>query len=167
MLKKIISAGDKITCKNKSAVLGAVIKYHRKNCVLTVYHLLKLGGCGPGDPVEVAGWEGRVNNILFDLDMAIVEVQAPDDVFEFSQIKKPKIGPAFAINGSKKNPCHVLSVGHTYHYLSFPFSNIPLPGDSGSPIIQGNAVVGILASVFFNNAAGIAVSLEKFTPHNE
>ncbi|AXV40739.1 MAG: hypothetical protein CIT02_10675 [Methanobacterium sp. BAmetb5] len=86
---------------------------------------MKVGGCGPGDPVEVAGWEGKVNKILLDLDMVIVEVAAPEDVFEFSQIKKPKIGSAFALNGSKKNPCQVMTVGRTYHYLSFPFSNIP------------------------------------------
>jgi hypothetical protein len=84
MLKKIISAWDKVMCKNKSAVLGVVIRYHHKNCVLTVYHLLESWGCGL---------------------------------------------------------------------------------DSGSPIIPGNSVVGILAYVFFNNDAGIAVSLEEFTPN--
>jgi hypothetical protein len=55
-----------------------------------------------------------------------------------------------------------MTIGRTYHYLSFPFSTIPLPGDSGSPIIQNGNVVGILASVFYTNANGIAVSLEAF-----
>jgi len=38
-----ISTGAKVIYKNK-AVLGAVIKYQDKNCVLTVHHLLKVGG---------------------------------------------------------------------------------------------------------------------------
>lgn len=157
-----ISAGAKVICKNKGAVLGAVIKYQDKNCVLTVHHLLKVGGCGLGDKVNVAGWQGKVIKIIIDLDLAIIEVMAPEPEFEFSQIKKPEIGSAYALNGLQKNPCQIMTIGMTYHYLSFPFSTIPLPGDSGSPIIQNGNVVGILASVFYTNANGIAVSLERF-----
>lgn len=166
MTRQRITAGGIVTCHNKEAVLGAVIKYQDINCVLTVSHLLKVGKCSLGDPVEVAGWPGVVLEIIPDLDIAIIEVKAPESEFEFSRIKKPKIGSAYALNGSKKNPCQVMTVGKTYHYLSFPFSTIPLPGDSGSPIIQDKNVVGILASVFFNNAAGIAVSLERFHTKN-
>lgn len=157
-----IVSGGKVICRNKKAVLGAVIKYQVKNCVLTVFHLLKVGKCGLGDTVEVEGWSGEVITIIEDLDLAIIEVKAPESEFEFSNIKKPEIGSAYALNGHQKNPCQVMTVGRTYHYLSFPFSTIPLPGDSGSPIIQDKNVVGILASVFYTNAAGIAVSLEPF-----
>ena len=55
-----------------------------------------------------------------------------------------------------------MTLGKTYHYLSFSFQTLPLPGDSGSPIIQNGKVVGILASIFYNNATGIAISLEIF-----
>lgn len=157
-----IFAGSKVICRNKEAVLGAVIKYQDKSCVLTVHHLLKVGGCGLGDMVKVAGWPGEVIKIIIDFDLAIIEVKAPESEFEFSHIKKPEIGSAYALNGSQKNPCQIMTIGRTYHYLSFPFSTIPLPGDSGSPIIQNGNVVGILASVFYTNANGIAVSLEHF-----
>jgi hypothetical protein len=157
-----IFAGGKVICKNKEAVLGAIIKYKDKNCILIVYHLLKVGGCGLGDLVEVDGCSGTVIKILIDLDLAIIEVEAPESELEFSRIRKPEIGSAYALNGSQKNPCQIMTIGRTYHYLSFPFSTIPLPGDSGSPIIQKGNVVGILASVFYSNANGIAVSLEPF-----
>ncbi|MGB9936756.1 MAG: SpoIVB peptidase S55 domain-containing protein [Methanobacterium sp.] len=55
-----------------------------------------------------------------------------------------------------------MTIGKIYHYLSFSFQTLPLPGDSGSPIIQNGKVVGILASIFYNNATGIAISLEIF-----
>lgn len=157
-----IVAGGKVICRDKGAVLGAVIKYQDKKCILTVHHLLKVGGCGLGDTVEVSGWPGTVIKILIDHDLAIIEVKAPEGEFEFSKITKPEIGSAHALNGSQKNPCQIMTLGRTYHYLSFPFSTIPLPGDSGSPIIQKGNVVGILASVFYTNANGIAVSLEPF-----
>ncbi len=140
---KKISAGGEVICRDKKGVLGAVIKYNDKNSVLTVQHLLKVGKCGLDDPVEVAGWPAMVLEIIPELDIVIIEVKAPESQFEFSRIKKPKIGSAYALNGYKKNPCQVMTVGKTYHYLSFPFSTIPLPGDSGSPIIQDKNVVGI------------------------
>jgi len=54
-----------------------------------------------------------------------------------------------------------MTLGKTYHYLAFAHTNLPLPGDSGSPVIQKGRVVGILLSVFYNNAAGLAASLQE------
>lgn len=91
-----------------------------------------------------------------------MEIDAPEEEIKISQITEPKIGPAYSFNGTKRIDCKVMTIGKTYHYLSFPFSDLPLPGDSGSPIIQDGGVVGILASIFYNNATGIAVSVDRF-----
>ena len=157
-----VAAGGRVSCRNKDAVIGAVIKYLDKNCVLTVYHLLKIGKCGLGDLVKVEGWVGKVLEIIMDLDLAVIEINTPEAPLVFSILAEPHIGPAYALKGSSKNPCRIMTVGRTYHYLAFPFSTIPLPGDSGSPIIQEGRIVGILASVFYNNATGIAVALKRF-----
>jgi len=100
-------------------------------------------------------------------DLAVIEVDAPEEEIEISDIAEPEIGPAYSLNGTKRINCNVMTVGKTYHYLSFPMGDMPLPGDSGSPIIQGDKVVGILASIFFNNATGIAASLDEFAPIDE
>jgi Trypsin-like peptidase domain len=162
-----ITAGCRVSCRNKDAVIGAVIKYRNENCVLTVQHLLKVGKCGLGDSLNVEGWPGKVVEIIFELDLAVIKINTPKAPLEFSALAEPYIGPAYALKGSSKNPCQVMTVGRTYHYLAFPFSTIPLPGDSGSPIIQEDKVVGILASVFYNNATGIAVSLGRFIKMKE
>ncbi|MGZ7047099.1 MAG: hypothetical protein ACXVHP_02305, partial [Methanobacterium sp.] len=91
-----------------------------------------------------------------------IEIYAPPSALKFSEIGRPEIGPAYALKGDFKNPCNVMTTGKTYHYLSFSFKTLPLPGDSGSPIIQDRKVVGILASIFYTNANGIAISLEQF-----
>jgi hypothetical protein len=161
-VKDRITAGGRVSCKNKDAVIGAVIKYLDKNCVLTVYHLLKVGKCAIGDKVDVEGWPGIVLEIILDLDLAIIQIKNHNAPLEFSILAEPHIGSAYALKDSSKNPCRIMTVGRVYHYLAFPFSTIPLPGDSGSPIIQEGKVVGILASVFYNNATGIAVSIKKF-----
>ena len=157
-----IAAGGTVTCNDKEGVIGAVIKYKGKNCILTVYHLIKVGICDIGSIIKLGEFEGRIIEILLDYDLVIAEIYAPSPLFEFSNIEKPEIGPAYALKGKFKNLCNIMTTGKIYHYLSFAPRSIPLPGDSGSPIIQNGKVVGILASIFYNNATGIAVSLELF-----
>lgn len=157
-----IAAGGTLICNDKAGIIGAVIKYKNKNCILTAYHILRVGSCGLGDNLKINGFKGKVIKILIDYDLAIAEIYAPESALEFSNMGKPEIGPAYALNGEFKNPCNIMTIGKTYHYLSFSFQTLPLPGDSGSPIIQNGKVVGILASIFYNNATGIAISLENF-----
>jgi hypothetical protein len=157
-----IAAGGKIECNHKDGVMGAVTRYDNKNYVLTAYHILRAGNCVLDDIVHINGFNGRVVEIIWDYDLAVIEINAPESKINFSKIGKPKIGPAHSLNGKKQIPCNIMTVGKTFHYLSFPFSSLPLPGDSGSPIIQEGKVVGILASIFYNNATAIAVSIERF-----
>ena len=162
MEKKIIAAGGKLICHKKDGVIGAVINYNNQNCAITAYHILKVGKCSLGSKINLNGHYGEVIKIIEDLDLAIIVIDAPEDEVLISKISEPEIGSAYSLNGSKRINCRVMTVGKTYHYLAFPMGDLPLPGDSGSPIIQDGKVVGILASIFFNNAAGIAISLGMF-----
>ncbi len=157
-----VTAGGTLICNDKDGVIGAVIKYNNKNCILTAYHILRVGNCDLGDNLRINEFKSRVTEILTDHDLAIAEIYAPESALEFSNIGEPEIGPAYVLKGKFKNPCNIMTLGKTYHYLSFSFRTLPLPGDSGSPVIQNGKVVGILASIFYNNATGIAVSLEIF-----
>lgn len=162
MKTRKVKAGGALVCNNKDGVIGAVLKYENKNCILTAFHVLKVGNCSLGDTLKVNGFKAKVIEISIDYDLAVADVYSPESALEFSNIEKPEIGPAYALKGKFKNPCNIMTLGRTYHYLSFSFQTLPLPGDSGSPIIQNGNVVGILASVFYNNATGIAISLEIF-----
>lgn len=167
MKSEKLSAGGKLICNNKEGIIGAIIKYNGKNCILTAYHILKVGNCNLDDKVKIKEFEGSVIELLVDNDLAVIEIHSPPSALEFSNLGKPEIGSAYALKGSFKNPCNIMTVGKTYHYLSFPFKTLPLPGDSGSPIIQNGKVVGILASVFHTNANGIAISLKRFTDNGD
>lgn len=156
----MITAGQDIHCHEKLGVIGAVVRYMDRNCVLTVQHLLKVGGCVEGDRVTLNGYEGRVLEVWMDYDLAVIEVQASSSQMDFSLLGDPEIGPAYTLHGEERNPCQIMTRGKTYHYLAFAHTRLPLPGDSGSPVIQGDKVVGILLSVFYNNAAGLAASLQ-------
>ncbi len=157
----MITAGQEVYCHQKPGVIGAVVRYKDKNCVLTVQHLMKVGGCGIGDKVILNRLEGRVLEIWMDYDLAVIEIQAPNSQVEFSLLGMPEIGPAYTLHREDKNHCQIMTLGKTYHYLAFAHTHLPLPGDSGSPVIQEGKVVGILLSVFYNNAAGLAASLQN------
>jgi hypothetical protein len=157
-----IAAGGKILCKKKDGVIGAVIKHNNKNCIVTAYHILKAGKCTLNDTVQLNSQTGRIIEILWDNDLAIIEINAPESEIIFTEIDTPEIGPAYSLNNAKRINCNIMTVGKTFHYLSFPFNPLPLPGDSGSPIIQNENVVGILASIFYNNATAIALSIDQF-----
>ncbi len=167
MFQRVIAAGGKIICNKKEGVIGAIILYSNRYCALTAYHILKVGKCELSSTVYLNGFLGEVVEIIWDHDLAIIAIIAPETEIEISNIGQPKIGPANSVNGDKRINCNIMTVGKTFHYLSFPMGNLPLPGDSGSPIIQEDKVVGILASIFYNNATGIAVSIEIFNPLNE
>lgn len=162
MRSEKLSAGRKLVCNDKEGIIGAIIKYKGENCILTAYHILKVGKCGLGDKVYLGKFEGYLKEIFNNYDLAVIEIYAPQSTLELSNIGRPKIGPAYALKGNYKNPCNIMTIGKTYHYLSFSFKTLPLPGDSGSPIIQDGKVVGILASVFYTNANAIAISLDRF-----
>ncbi len=166
-LKNKISAGGRIVCNKKDGVIGAVVRYKDRYCVLTAYHILKVGKCGLGSSAHLNGFPGKVWGIIWDYDLAVVEIKTSAGNIKISNIALPKIGPAYSLNGNKRINCNVMTIGKTYHYLSFPIGDLPLPGDSGSPIIQDGKVVGILASIFYNNATGIAISIEMFNPVNK
>jgi hypothetical protein len=39
---------------------------------------------------------------------------------------------------------------------------MPLPGDSGAPIVQEGTVIGLLSSILYNNCTGLGISSEVF-----
>ena len=158
----MINAGGKIICKDKPGIIGAVVKYKGKNCILTVSHLVKAAGCNNRSEFKIDNKKGYLIEVLEDEDLAIIEVMAEASKLKFSDVGKANLGDAYLLTGSYKRHCSILSTGKTFHYLSFNRYNIPLPGDSGSPVFQDNKIVGILSSVFLNNATGIAISSEVF-----
>lgn len=67
---------------------------------------------------------------------------------------------ALLLNENHTISCRVTRAGASLLSLQFPCSDMPQPGDSGSPILQEGKVVGMLSSVMFGNCTGTAVSSE-------
>lgn len=52
-----------------------------------------------------------------------------------------------------------MATGKIYHYFSFMLRSMLILSGRGSLIIHNGKAAGILAFIFYNNATGIAVSL--------
>ena len=125
MKTKKVRAGGTLICNDKAGIIGAVIKYENRNCLLTAYHVLRVGNCKLGNTVKVNGFKSKVIKVLLNYDLAIAEIHAQESALEFSDIGELEIGPACAIKGKFKNPRNIMTIGKTYHYLLFSFQTLP------------------------------------------
>ncbi|ADP76832.1 conserved hypothetical protein [Methanothermus fervidus DSM 2088] len=158
-----IKIGELVSCcKGIKAVIGAIIKNKNSFKIITSYHVLKICGCKEGSEVYINRFKGKVQKIFKNLDIALLSFNIPSDFVLTSEIGNPKLGSAYILRRGHKKPCKIIDIGKTFHKLSFPARKLPVPGDSGSPVIQDGKVVGILSSIYYTNATAIASSLEKF-----
>jgi hypothetical protein len=122
--------------------------------MVTVSHLFQ----GEGDHLTVDGIKFAVTRILKDYDLALIEIP-PDSPVEITEFGVPAVlEQAELINETHVIQCRIVNSGASLVYLSFPCLNMPEPGDSGSPILQGGKVIGLMSSVTLNNCMGTAIS---------
>ncbi len=99
-----------------------------------------------------------VTRILKDYDLALIEIP-PDSPVEITEFGVPAVlEQAELINETYVIRCRIVNSGASLVYLSFPPLNMPEPGDSGSPILQGGKVTRLMSSVTLNNCMGTVIS---------
>jgi hypothetical protein len=55
----------------------------------------------------------------------------------------------------------VVNAGASLLFLNFQYNNMPVPGDSGSPILQAGKVIGLMSSITLNCCMGTAVNIAQ------
>ena len=139
-------------------IIGAVISFKGSHCIVTASHIFR----GTGNRVTVDGRELVVKSILKDFDLALIELPT-DCIFKATEFGSAEIlETATLVNDMHVIKCKVINAGASLLYLLFPISDMPQPGDSGSPILQAGKVIGILSSVTLNNSMGTAISTAQF-----
>lgn len=148
--------------KNKAirGTIGAVIPYRKRVCAITAGHVVRYGNGAVGTKVAVGGYDSVVVNLLNDYDLALIDI--PAEHSRLSAIGHAYFGAAELVAYDRRIECRVIDTGRTLNRLAFPCANMPLPGDSGAPIVQEGKVIGLLSSVLFNNCTGLGISSEVF-----
>ncbi|HYC20866.1 MAG TPA: serine protease [Candidatus Bathyarchaeia archaeon] len=148
--------------KNKEirGTVGAVIMYSQCACALTAGHVIRYGNGAVGTKVIVDGYDSTVVRLLNDYDLALIDV--PPEHATLSVIGRASFGPAELITYDRHIDCRVVDTGRNLNRFAFPCADMPLPGDSGAPIVQQGAVIGLLSSILYNNCTGLGISSEVF-----
>lgn len=150
----MIKSGGSFFRNGTRCTIGAVILLKGLPYMVTVSHLFQ----GEGDHLTVDGIKFAVTRILKDYDLALIELP-PDSPVEITEFGVPAVlEQAELINETHVIRCRIVNSGASLVYLSFPRLNMPEPGDSGSPILQGGKVIGLMSSVTLNNCMGTAIS---------
>ncbi len=155
----MIKSGGSFFFKGIRCVIGAVILIKGRRYVACASHIFY--GKGAGNRVQFnGGTEGTVSRFLEGFDIALIEL--PHDCsIEVTQFGSAALmEDAMLFNERHSIPCRVIRAGASLLYLQFPCSDMPQPGDSGSPIWQEKRVIGILSSIMLSNCTGTAVSSE-------
>ncbi len=93
-----------------------------------------------------------------DYDVALIELPLGCKV-EVTELGSAAVmEEALLVNEHHTIPCRVIHAGTSLLYMQFPCSDMPRPGDSGSPILQEGKVIGLLSSIMLGNCTGTAVS---------
>lgn len=108
--------------------------------------------------MEVDGMEVTVTHVLKDFDLALIELPTCCNIELTDFGSAAVLEEAFLVNDNHVIKCRVLSAGASLLYLSFPCSDMPQPGDSGSPILQAGKVVGFISAALLTNCMAVAVS---------
>lgn len=152
----MIRAGGSFFYRGYRCVIGAVLYISERQYIASASHIFqKAGTC-----IDVEGMKGIVRRFIEDYDVALIELP-PNVTTEVTRLSSAAVmDDALLINENHTISCRVTRAGASLLSLQFPCSDMPQPGDSGSPILQEGKVVGMLSSVMFGNCTGTAVSSE-------
>lgn len=166
----MIRIGEVVECGSNRGRVGAVMPYGGTLSIVTAAHLLEGGGLGVlksmrgngAGPVMVSGVACDMVRVLDGYNLAILQSRNSDEI-ERSDIKTPTIGNANLFTADCSIPCRIQSISRPIYYVYFRCSDLPMPHDSGAPILQDGAVVGMLSSIFPNNCTGLVVSSDMLS----
>ncbi len=156
----MITEGCIVKNKEIRGTVGAVVPYNGRVCALTAGHVIRYGNGAVGSRLSVNGHASTVIRLVNDYDLALIDI--PREHAKLSAIGRAHFGSAELITCDRRIDCRVIDTGRNLNRLAFPCGNMPLPGDSGSPVVQHGEVVALLSSVLYNNCTGLGISSEVF-----
>ncbi len=152
----MIKSGGTFLFKGYRCVIGAIIPFKDRRYIAAASHIFHKTGMG--SRVHVEGAEGIVRKFLEDYDVALIELPPGCKAGVTELGSAAVMEDALLVNELHTIPCRIIRAGTSLLYLQFPCRDMPQPGDSGSPILQEEKVIGLLSSIMLGNCTGTAVS---------
>ncbi len=155
-METMIKSGGTFLYKGARCVIGVVITLKGRLHITAASHIFNKKDIGIR--VQVEGTEGILRKFLEDYDVALIELPS-GCMAQVSKLGNAAVmEDAMLVNEHHRIRCRVIRAGASLLYLQFPCSDMPVAGDSGSPILQEGKVIGLLSSIMLGNCTGTAVS---------
>jgi hypothetical protein len=150
----MIKSGDQFIAGRSGGVVGAIVPWRGAYAGVAPAHIFHLAGT---HNLRVGGLACKVAYIANDADLAFFPILG---ACLPTKLGKPELGEAELKNSQHSMLCRISDTSWSIAYVVLPPGNLPGPGDSGSPLVQDDMVVGLLLSVNMHTWKGIAISAE-------
>jgi len=150
----MIKSGDQFIAGRSGGVVGAVVPWRGSLAGVAPAHIFQAAGT---EHLRVGGLACKVSYIPNDADLAFFPIIG---ACQPTKLGKPKLGNAMLANAKLSMQCRISDTSWSVSYVVLPLGNLPGHGDSGSPLVQDDKVVGLLLSLNMHTCKGIAISAE-------
>jgi len=150
----MIASGNQFIAGRSGGVVGAVVPWRGAFAGVAPAHIFHAAGT---HNLRVGGLACTVAYMSSDADLAFFPILG---ACRSTDLGKPRLGEAELKNSQRSMRCRISDTSWSIAYVVLPLDNLPGPGDSGSPLIQDDRVVGLLLSINMHNWKGIAISAE-------
>ncbi len=150
----MLKSGDFFLTGKTGGVIGAVVPWGKGLAGVVPGHIFHYSGT---DILTIGAQRAKVIYMPGDADLAFFPLMA---AAKPTELAKPNLGEAVLENVARKISCRISDTSWSICYVVLPPGNLPGHGDSGTPLIQGGKVVGMLLSLNMHTCKGIAISAE-------
>jgi hypothetical protein len=150
----MLKAGDFFLSGKSGGVVGAFLPWGKAYAGVTPGHIFH---CSGTDHLRIGSQNTKVARYSSEADIAVFPVFSP---CEPTVLAKPRLGDAELVNARTRMGCKISDVSWSIAYAVLRPNDLPGPGDSGTPVLQGGKVVGMLLSINLGTCRGILLSSE-------
>lgn len=151
-IKKFVMprAGDPFRIGRQGGVVGAFLK-GRRGCIgVTAHHIARHERT---KEITIGGVRGEIVSDWKAFDLVYFRASG----CEPTPLGTARLGPARLANAMGTRDCSISDVGDLLTIV-IGHANMPVPGESGTPLFQDEKVVGILSSINLNTGKGTIIS---------
>lgn len=150
----MLRAGDQFISGRSGGVASAFYPY-RGGCLgVAPAHIFRYSGT---EELRIGPHRSRVVHYCSDADMAFFLVLGKCEPTRFA---RPRLGEAELINSARRMGCRITDASWSIAYVVLQPGNLPGPGDSGTPVFQDGAVVGMLIAINLGTCRGTVITGE-------
>ncbi|NYT01306.1 MAG: trypsin-like peptidase domain-containing protein [Methanosarcinales archaeon] len=153
MTINMLQCGDALSSGRQRGTVAAFLSAGNGYLGVTAAHIFQYSG---SDLLEVGGVKTRVSSLRREYDLAYFRVPQA----KATLLCPPEFGEAEVSSRLGIRRCRVSDISWSLCMIVLSPGDMPGPGESGAPVVQGGRVVGMLSSINLNTCKGTMISSE-------